>query len=115
MIADVTTALDGWTQAVPVKTVTETTVNFEPTQTVTVTTIHAVVQPAQPATLRALDLDFAEAYQTLHTESLLTLGQFVEVGGADYRVVRVQDWRSTGGYLEAVAVATRKALLEATP
>ena len=115
MLVDVTSALGGWTQAVPVKTVTQSTVNYVPTDTVTVASINAVVQPTQPATLRALDLDFSEAYQTLHTTAALALGQFVEVGGADYRVVRVQDWRSTGGYLEAVAVATRKALLEATP
>lgn len=115
MITDVTSAMDGWTQAVPVKTVTETTVDYVPTQAVAVTQIQAVVQPTQPAQLRALDLDFAEAYQTLHTTETLALGQFVEVGGADYRVVRVQDWRSAGGYLEAVAVATRKALLEVTP
>ena len=115
MINDVTSALAGWTVPVTVKTVTKTTVNYEPAETVAVTTINAVVQPTQPATLRALDLDFAEAYQTLHTVDALALGQFVEVGGADYRVVRVQDWRTTGGYLEAVAIATRKAVLEVTP
>lgn len=108
---DVTSALAGWTVPVTVKTVTETTVDFVPTQTVTVTSILAVVQPTQPAQIRALDLDFAEAYQTLHTTDSLALGQFVEVGGADYRVVRVTDWRSAGGYLEAVAVATRRAVL----
>jgi len=114
MLPNVSSALLGWTQPVLVKTVTKTTVDFVETEVVTGETVQAVVQPTKKTTLNADTLDWSQPHITLHSETLLALGQLVERNGADYKVVEVQDWTDYG-YCEAVCEATRRPVVEVTP
>lgn len=113
MLPNVASALLGWTLPVLVKTITETTVDFQPVTTVTGNTVQAVVQPTQKTKLNADTLDWSQRHITLHSETLLALGQFVEHRGADYKVVEVQDWTDYG-YCEAVCEATKRPVVEVT-
>lgn len=114
MIPNVADALPGWTQEVLVKTVTTTTVDFEPTTTVTGEAMDAVVQPTQKTTLNADTLDWSQPHITLRCDQLLELGQLVEHGGKDYKIVEVQDWLDYG-YCEAVCEATQRPVVEVSP
>ena len=114
MLPNVSSAPLGWTQPVPVKTVTTTTVDFVETEVVTGETVQAVVQPTKKTTLNADTLDWSQPHITLHSQTLLSLGQLVERNGADYKVVEVQDWTDYG-YCEAVCEATRRPVVEVTP
>jgi hypothetical protein len=111
MLPNVSSALLGWTQPVLVKTVTTTTVDFVETEVVTGKTVQAVVQPTKKTTLNADTLDWSQPHITLHSQTLLSLGQLVERNGADYKVVEVTDY----GYCEAVCEATRRPVVEVTP
>jgi len=114
MLPDVSSALLGWTQPVLVKTVTETTVDFKPVTIVTGSTVQAVIQPTKKTLLNADTLDWSQPHITLHSETLLELGQLVEHRGADYKVVEQQDWLDYG-YCEAVCEATKRPVVEVTP
>lgn len=113
MLPNVSSALLGWTQPVLVKTVTETTVDFKPVTVVTGKNVQAVIQPTKKTQLNADTLDWSQPHITLHSETLLVLGQLVEHKAADYKVVEVQDWTDYG-YCEAVCEATRRPVVEVT-
>ena len=113
MLPNVSSALLGWTQPVLVKTVTETTADFQPVTVVTGENVQAVIQPTKKTQLNADTLDWSQPHITLHSETLLELGQLVERNGADYKVVEVQDWTDYG-YCEAVCEATRRPVVEVT-
>ncbi len=113
MLPNVSSALLGWTQPVLVKTVTETTADFQPVTVVTGENVQAVIQPTKKTQLNVDTLDWSQPHITLHSETLLVLGQLVERNGADYKVVEVQDWTDYG-YCEAVCEATRRPVVEVT-
>lgn len=113
MLPNVADALPGWTQAALVKTVTETTIDFKPVTVVTGQTVQAVIQPTQKTRLNADTLDWSQRHITLHSVTLLELGQYVEHRGADYKIVEVQDWTDYG-YCEAVCEATKRPVIEVT-
>lgn len=113
-LPNVAAALVGWTQPVTLKTVSTETVRFEPVTTVKCQQIEAVVQPTKKNILNADLLDWSRRHLTFHTASAVTLGQFIEHKGADYKIVEVADW-SDHGYYEAVGEQTKVGVLECTP
>ena len=112
-LPDVSSALLGWTQTLLLKTVTTTTVRFEPVTVVTGVALEAVAQPTQKTRLNADLLDWSRAHLTFHSEQPLELGQFVERSGKDYKIVEVADW-SDYGYYEAIGEATNNTLIQVT-
>lgn len=104
---DVSSALRDWEIPVMLKTLTQETVDFVPTDVVTSSTILAVVQPVRAEDLRVETVDWSKAYIKLHTTSAIAVGQIVEYGGADYDVISVENW-SAYGYYMAIAAATRQ-------
>ena len=112
-LPDVSAALLGWTQPLTIKTVTTTTVNFEPTTVVNCEPFEAVVQPTQKTRLNADQLDWSRVHQTFHSEQPMDYGQLVEYKGKDYKIVELADY-SDYGYFEGVGEATNEEALECT-
>lgn len=113
MLPDMSDTLDEWKQPVVVKTVTQETIDFEPVDQVAVRTIQAVVQLAQKEKLNADQIDWSLRYLLVHTTGPLTVGEFVEYKGADYKIIEPGDWQDYG-YTEAIAEETKRDLLVET-
>lgn len=115
MIPDMSDALDGWAQAVKIKTVTETTVDFVKTIVVVSAPIMAVVQPADAEKLQVNQIDYSLEYIQIHSVTPMAIGQFVEWDGRDFKLVPFRKSYGQYGYTEAVGEETKLPLLEATP
>jgi hypothetical protein len=113
MLPDMSEVLNEWAQPVIVKTVTQATVNFEPIDQVAVRTIRAVVQLANKEKLNPDQIDWSLRYLLVHTAEPLTVGEFIEYKGDDYKIVEPGDWQDYG-YTEAVAEEVKRALLVET-
>lgn len=99
---DMSDALDGLTQPVTYKQITTTTVDFVPTETVTTTTIDAVVQPARLADLNIEQVDYSKRYLQVHSVSPLVINDFIEWQGKDHKIIQLGPYQDYGFY-EAVA------------
>lgn len=116
MLPDMSDTLIEWEQPVKLKTVTSTTVNFEPVTVVTVETIQAVVQPADKTKLQIDSLDWSKEYVTCHKRgSGIEIGQFIEWDGRDFKVIGPNGNYKNYGFIEVVAEETKSTLLVATP
>lgn len=113
MLPNMASALDGWEIPITVKTVTETSVDFVVTQVVTAETIKAVVQPAQMEDLNAETVDRSREYIKVHSTNDITLNQFVEFQGKDFKVITRGNY-SLYGFIEVMAEETKLPLLEVT-
>lgn len=114
MIPDMADVLLEWQVPVILKTVSHTTVNFEPVDTVTVAAINAVAQPPTPEQLNAADIDWSRKHFTFHSVTPINLGQYVEYLGADYKIITDGAW-DLYGYSEVIGEETKQSLLVATP
>lgn len=114
MIPDMSDVLAEWYVPVILKTVTETTVDLEPVETVTVEPISAVVQPPTPEQLNAESLDWSLRPLTFHSVSQIELGQYIEYEGRDYKIITDGNWQLYG-FSEVIGEETKRALLVATP
>lgn len=114
MIPNVADALVGWTQPVLLKTVSKTTVDFQPVVIVTGATIEAVVQPTKKTLLNADTLDWSRSHFTFHSAEAMELGQLIEYKGKDYKVIELADY-SDYGYFEAVGEHTKTPVETVTP
>jgi hypothetical protein len=101
--------LTEWEQSLTLKTVTTTTVDFEPQQTVTPEPIRGVVQVAKPQELNADQVDWSLRYIKVHSKSLINVGQYVEYKGTNYRVITPSNWQDYG-YSEVVAEEVKESL-----
>lgn len=111
---DMTDALIGWEQPVRLKTRTEVTVDFVPVVVVTVQDIIAVVQGANKENLTLDSLDWSKEYLLIHARMEIEVGQFIEKGGRDYKVVSPGDFMDYG-FSSAIAEETKLPLLVASP
>lgn len=111
---DMTDALIGWEQPVKLKTKTETTVDFVPAVTVTSTDILAVVQSANKENLTLDSLDWSKEYLLIHARMNIEVGQYIEKGGRDYKVVSPADYMDYG-FCAVIAEETKLPLLVPTP
>lgn len=115
MLPDMSEVLTDWSQPITLKTVTETTVDFIPTTTVTVAPIMAVVQPADPEKLQVDQIDFSLEYIQVHSVSPMAIGQYVEWMGRDFKLVPFRKGYGQYGYVEVVGEETKLPLLVPTP
>lgn len=115
MLPDMSDVLTEWLQTVKLKTVTETTVDFVPTKTVSVVDILAVVQPADPEKLQVDQIDFSLEYIQIHSVTPMAINQYIEWDGRDFKLVPFRKGYGQYGYVEVVGEETRLPLLVATP
>lgn len=102
--------LTEWSQPIKLKTVSTRTVNFENVTTVTVANIPAVVQVADMEMLNADAIDWSRRYLMVHAKAALELGQLIEYQGADYKIIRLNNYADYG-YFEVVAEETKQPLV----
>jgi hypothetical protein len=114
MLPDMSDALPEWSLPYTVKTVTQETQDFEPFDIVTARTISAVVQLANKEKLNPDSIDWSLRYLWIHTTSQLTVGEFIEYAGTDYKIIEPGDWQLYG-YTEAIAEEVKRAPLVITP
>lgn len=103
-----------WLQPVKLKTVTTTTIDFEPVEHVDVLDIDMVVQVADKNKLNFDSLNWSREYIMFHVpDHIVELGEYIEWNGRDYKVFsreQYQDYGFNTGYAEETA----RPLLEAT-
>ena len=114
MIPDMSDTLSEWSLPYPLKTVTRVTVDFVEADTVSVGSVQAVVQVADKTKLNIEQIDWTLLYLLVHTADKLTIGQYIEFEGGDYKIVDDGDFQLYG-FSEVVAEQTKRTLLEATP
>lgn len=110
---DMTDALIGWEIPLKLKTKTEATVDFEPTVIITSRDILAVVQSANKENLTLDSLDWSKEYLQIHARLPVEVGQFIEKGGKDYKIVSLGNFMDYG-FCTAIAEETKLPLLVAT-
>lgn len=115
MLPDMSDVLTEWSQPIKLKTVTETTVDFVPTRKVSVVSIMAVVQPADPEKLQVDQIDYSLEYIQIHSVSPMAIGQYVEWQGRDFKLVPFRKGFGQYGYVECVGEETKLPILVATP
>lgn len=115
MLPDMSDVLTEWSQAVKLKTVTITTVDFVETKTVVVIDILAVVQPADPEKLQVDQIDFSLEYIQIHSVTPMAINQYIEWDGRDFKLVPFRKGYGQYGYTEVVGEETKLPLLVATP
>lgn len=109
-IPNVSSVLSGWTQTVGLKTVTTTTVDFVPSQSVSSVNISAVVQPADQEVLQALEIDYSLRYIQVHTTTTLIVGKYITYNSTDYKIIRLLQYGDYG-YYEAVCEEVKGGLI----
>lgn len=115
MLPDMSDVLTEWSQAIKLKTVTITTIDFVETKTVVVADILAVVQPADPEKLQVDQIDFSLEYIQIHSVTPMAIGQYVEWDGRDFKLVPFRKGYGQYGFIEVVGEETKLPLLVATP
>lgn len=113
-VLDVSDALGDWLRPRTIKTVTKSTVDFQPVEVVTARTQDCMVQPARPEQLIKRQLDVKLRHVMVHSESDINMDELIEFEGLDFRVIGPAQW--TGyGYVEVTAVETKEPLKQVTP
>ena len=115
MLPDMSDVLTEWEQQVKLKTVTKTTVDFEPVVTVVVDSILAVVQPADKTKINLDSLDWSKEYVLIHKRGTgIEMGQFIEWDGRDFKIIGPNGNYKNYGFIEMVGEETKKSLLVAS-
>ena len=108
-ILDVSDALLDWEQPMIIKSVTESTVDFQPVTVVTVRSQLCVVQVANKEKLNPGTIDWALEYIMVHSRQGIEIDELIEHDGRDYKVTDRGPWRGYG-YTEVVAAETKRPL-----
>ena len=112
-ILDVSDALTDWERPTIIKTVTETTVDFQPVENVTSRAQLCVVQVAQKEKVNPGTVDWSLEYIMAHSRSGIEIVELIEHDGRDYKVTDRGPWRGYG-YVEVVAAETKRPLVVVT-
>ena len=108
MLPDVSDALLDWVSPYTVKAVTKQTVDFVETNVVTLRTVSAMVQPADPQQLSTLaGLDWSLKYISIHALDPVYTGEYLEYQGEDYKLKSSTDWQDYG-YTKAIGEQTKR-------
>lgn len=99
--------LDFFSQAIKLKSITTSSVDFAETETVNESFISAVVQVADNDKLTADNIDYSLEYLMVHTRGLLENNQYIEYKGKDYKIISVNPYDDYG-YNECVAEQTKR-------
>ncbi len=110
---DVSDALTEWEQPTTIKTVTTTTVDFEPVEVVTDRAQDCVIQVAEKEKLNLDTINWSLEYIMVHSKSAIEIDELIEDDGKDFKVVQKGAWRGYG-YYEVVAEETKRPLVEVT-
>lgn len=114
MLPDMSDTLSEWSLEYPLKTVTVQTVDFVEANIVTVGTVQAVIQVADKTKLNIEQIDWSLRYLLVHAQDEITIGQYIEFEGGDYKIVNDGNYQLYG-FCEVIAEQTKRTLLEATP
>lgn len=114
MLPDMADVLTEWEIPVKLKTVTRQTVDFVDADVVVVADIKAVVQVAQKERLNTDAIDWSLRYLQIHSKEQLTVGQFIEFEGEDYKIIDDGDYQLYG-FSDVVAEQTKRPLIEPAP
>ena len=106
-ILDVSDALTDWERPTIIKTVTESTVDFEPATVVTGRSQLCVVQVANKEKINPGTIDWSLEYILIHSRSGIEMDELIEHDGRDYKVTDRGPWRGYG-YVEVVAAETKR-------
>ena len=85
-ILDVSDTLTEWERPTVIKTVTETTVDFQPVEAVTGRTQNCVIQVAEKEKLNPATIDWSLEYILIHSRSGIEMDELIEHDGRDYKV-----------------------------
>lgn len=110
MTPDLSEVLDAWSEPRLIKTVTTTTVDFVESVQVAGRTRDVMDQPANKVRLQALSIDYSLRYLQFHSVDPIYIGEYVEVGGVDYKIIEAGDYQRYG-FTDAIGEETRKPLL----
>jgi hypothetical protein len=106
-ILDVSDALTEWERPTVIKTVTETTVNFIPVESVASRTQNCVIQVAEKEKLNPSTIDWSLEYLMIHSKLLIEIDELIEYEGMDYIVIERGQWRGYG-FTKVIAVETKR-------
>ena len=109
-ILDVSDTLTEWERPTVIKTVTETTVDFQPVEAVTGRTQNCVIQVAEKEKLNPATIDWSLEYLMIHSKSDIDIDELIEYEGMDYIVIERGPWHGYG-YTEVVAAETKRPLV----
>ena len=112
-ILDVSDALTDWERPTIIKTVTESTVDFEPATVVTGRSQLCVVQVADKEKINPGTIDWSLEYIMVHSRSGIEIDDLIEHDGRDYKVTDRGPWRGYG-YFEVIAVETKRPVVQPT-
>ena len=110
-ILDISDALTEWERPTVIKTVTETTEDFQPVTVVTGRSQPCVIQVAEKEKLNPATIDWSLEYILIHSRSGIEIDELIEYEGMDYIVTDRGPWRGYG-YVEVVAAETKRPLVE---
>lgn len=109
---DMSDMLSGETGPTTVKTVTITQDNdFNEVESVSTRTVEALIQPQDPKNLQSDDLDWALEYIMVHSLSQISVGEFVEHKGKDFKIITRSPWESYG-FTEVIGEETNRSLIQ---
>jgi hypothetical protein len=113
-ILDVSDALTDWERPTVIKTVTESTVDFQPVTVVTGRSQLCVIQVAEKEKINPETIDWSLEYILIHSRSGIEIYELIEYDGRDYKVTDRGSWRGYG-YTDVVAVETKRPVVTVTP
>ena len=102
MMINVADVINDFKQPIIYRVTTTTTVNFQPTETITDTDINAVVQVAQKENLNVEAIDWSKQYLQVHANDPLEIGQKVVYKSKEFKIIDLNDY-SDYGYFEITA------------
>ena len=112
-ILDVSDTLTEWERPTVIKTVTESTVDFQPVTVVTGRSQLCVIQVAEKEKINPGTIDWSLEYLMIHSKSDIDIDELIEYEGMDYIVIERGPWRGYG-YVEVVAAETKRPLVGVT-
>jgi len=112
-ILDVSDTLTEWERPTVIKTVTESTVDFQPVTVVTGRSQLCVIQVAEKEKINPGTIDWSLEYLMIHSKSDIDIDELIEYEGMDYIVIERGPWRGYG-YTESIAVETKRPMVMVT-
>lgn len=113
-ILDLSDALTEWDRPQLIKTVTNTTVDFEPMENVAGRTQDCVVQVASRENVNNDTLDWSLEHLLIHSKSAIEIDELIEYKGRDFKIVERGPWDGYG-YNEVIATETKRPVKAVTP
>lgn len=101
MLPDMSEVLLEWEQAITLRTITTTTVDFERVDTPVDTPLLAVVQPTNAEDITVQQVDWSKKHYTIHTRVPIDTEARIVYQGGEYKSIQPIAWGDYG-YWEAV-------------